>query len=440
MRCYGIINEKLKYELHCWVYAEEQAFFNLCVQQTQIDSHFHPYNYCELWARKILVDYSHNGKSWLDYKSKDDNIYMCENKHVHLVVMGLTKMGEALARETAFMAHYPNFVKKGIKTHITFVDTDMKSRMSAFIGRNQTLFQYCNYCYRCFDIAGKSQVENFFVAHENDFLDLEFEFVDAQCMGIESKKLLTEWAKDKENQFLTVAFCENEESKNYLNGYSVFEILRDIPVWVYMQHPPKHDILGQNGNHSNVQLFGGFDIDITKDPKELQWAKYVYQAYLRKDVKGIVVDDVFYSEAEKKWYELGINKRWSNLFNACSLTYKLRGMDAIYVPSSEGNQEMIVNGKTGEILKVEEIDQETINLFGEVEHNRWNVEQLLMGFRGTNEEERSRSSEEINNLKRAYIHDCIRPNSILPDKFKENDRRLLLYLIEAINKQKQMMH
>lgn len=70
---------------------------------------------------------------------------------------------------------------------------------------------------------------------------------------------------------------------------------------------------------------------------------------------------------------------------------------------------------------------EIIDLLSEVEHNRWNVEKLLLGFRppATGEEH-----DKFN-----FIHENICPNAELDEDTKDKDKKLLEYLIEAINRE-----
>ena len=62
----------------------------------------------------------------------------------------------------------------------------------------------------------------------------------------------------------------------------------------------------------------------------------------------------------------------------------------------------------------------------EVEHNRWNVEKLFMGFRPANEEERTSSGQECEaeELKDRGIHPDIMPYEDLDEKTKDIDGEL----------------
>ena len=67
-----------------------------------------------------------------------------------------------------------------------------------------------------------------------------------------------------------------------------------------------------------------------------------------------------------------------------------------------------------------------------VEHNRWNVERLLMGYRPatTAERERANDDDEYNEMlkKKYFIHINIAPYGEIPEETKDNDRILTRFL------------
>ena len=70
-----------------------------------------------------------------------------------------------------------------------------------------------------------------------------------------------------------------------------------------------------------------------------------------------------------------------------------------------------------------------------VEHNRWNVERLLMGYRPatTAERERANADDEYNEMlkKKYFIHINIAPYGEIPEETKENDRILTRFLYRS---------
>lgn len=114
----------LQNRLHCHVLFEYQTMFSV-FQFSQLNKeidgaiHFHPFNLYENWAKMVVVE----GKAWaddpdakIDYLPMEGTEGLREDsrKHVHLIVVGMSRMGTSLAVETAQIAHYPNFKEDDI--------------------------------------------------------------------------------------------------------------------------------------------------------------------------------------------------------------------------------------------------------------------------------------------------------------------------------------
>lgn len=73
-----------------------------------------------------------------------------------------------------------------------------------------------------------------------------------------------------------------------------------------------------------------------------------------------------------------------------------------------------------------ETDNDQITLLAEVEHNRWNMEKLLLGFRKptAEEEELIYGSKEMGDIfkKKRFVHPDIRPYDELKESSKAYDR------------------
>ena len=72
-----------------------------------------------------------------------------------------------------------------------------------------------------------------------------------------------------------------------------------------------------------------------------------------------------------------------------------------------------------------------LEVLAEVEHNRWNVEKLLMGFRPATDDEHKlikADAKKKNEYKDRFIHDDIRPFSELDDAAKDIDRKLIEHI------------
>ena len=112
---------------------------------------FLPFNFYETWAEKVLVwgkyDPHNDGVAPIVYTPLDgEGIDFKSNSHVHLVIVGMTSMGVALAMKAAHIAHYPNFVRdSNLKTRITFIDLNADTEFDMLRGRYSALFEQCDY-------------------------------------------------------------------------------------------------------------------------------------------------------------------------------------------------------------------------------------------------------------------------------------------------------
>ena len=61
------------------------------------------------------------------------------DRFVHFVIIGMSKMGQAMALQAAHIAHFPNYKRK--KTKITFIDRDGRVEMNEFKQKCGELFK-----------------------------------------------------------------------------------------------------------------------------------------------------------------------------------------------------------------------------------------------------------------------------------------------------------
>ena len=117
-----------------------------------------PINRYDSWARMMMVDnyakevISTNEENILGpevtettYTPLDgEGIAPNSQEHVHLVIVGMSKMGIALGQQALLQAHYPNFDERADspkRTRITFIDTHADTEMAFFKGRYTRLFE-----------------------------------------------------------------------------------------------------------------------------------------------------------------------------------------------------------------------------------------------------------------------------------------------------------
>lgn len=133
--------------------------------------HFSATNFHENWAQRVLVSgcCNCNGRDILYPPLDRDGIRAQSDRYVHLIVVGMNRMGVAMGVTAAHIAHYPNFVTQGIRTRITFIDPDAEREMNFLKGRYEPLFRLSHHTLRKFDAAG-SETTSVHTPQE-DFLD-----------------------------------------------------------------------------------------------------------------------------------------------------------------------------------------------------------------------------------------------------------------------------
>lgn len=415
MQSFDLIADMLKGDLRCeetircYVMFEYQTSFaafqssNQCRaiysgvkdQPSYREVLFIPFSPYETWAQKILI--RGNAESLdndvITYNKIDgDSIPYESDKRVHLIVVGMSKMGTAMAMEAAHLAHFPNFVRdKSKRTKITFIDKNAKEESDFFMGRFPDLFKLCKWT----DVDGvvhnntapECKEYNYF---RENFLDIEWEFRNGGVESKENRDYITSCFDSGRNEIVTIAVClpwphQSLAAALYLPKIAL-EKANDI--WVYQPQNEtlildinKRDGVGNESwnltTYNKLKPFGmlnsGFDAELL-DNAAIQYCEKFYK-----------VPDVLQNECEQNhngenvccWNEwdrakveaevvkipLGFGKLWgiwSNIYQLDTIGFKLRSLG-------------------GDESKLD--DPETKIVFAEVEHNRWNVEKLLMGYR-----------------------------------------------------------
>ena len=347
-----------------------------------------------------------------------------DDKTVHLVVVGMSKMGIAMALQAAQIAHYPNFKpENGRRTRITFIDSNADSEKDFFMGRFQNMFNLTRYRY--LDLSnGVDDLDKAWtdpIEKNNDyrqistvgnktlnFIDIEWEFVKGNLEQDSVKSYLGKIADDsKTKTVLTIAICfplahESIAAALYMPD-KVYKYAQQILVY----QREASDMVANFTTGSNIKRsyekirpFGMSDAEFTTDKEYLYYAKlagFVYSIMPKEDVLENVLAGkikletvsneinsnilalVDNSDKEKMmqvkdkvlsgWDKSSIADRWSNLYLANSFISKLRCIGHSKLDIDSYYDVISVNIRAYE------------DLLAECEHNRWNVQQLLIGFR-----------------------------------------------------------
>lgn len=401
---------------------------------------FIPFNFDEVWARKVLV----TGKSEINgvtYTPLDrEGIAGDSEKYVHLVILGMTPMGLMLALEAAHVAHYPNFITKGKKTKITLVDIEARREMDFMTSCFNSFFDQCDYTYMEIE-KGKVGFEERFksITPTGSFLDIEFEFIQSNVADDMMRQKLSDWADDKE-QILTIAVCFQKSARNIATALYMPDKVYENEIMLLVKQNTSGELLnlvridpsasdqrpGEYVKYRNIRPFGMNNDGYEVGERIENWAKNINYLYSYYYDNNKIPTDYPKDKIDMMWNDLSVSDKWSSMYNVLTIPGKMRSVGMDYQDKN-----------VWRALKDDEIE-----LLARVEHNRWNVERLLCGYRPTNEEETAKIKDDIDQksnkkLKRYYknrnIHYDIRPyDELCNDETGFNVRRFDVGVVEGM--------
>lgn len=452
LQCWNIITDHLKCikeeRIPIHVMFEYQSTFSafqftdLKLEQSKT-FRFIPFSIYETWAQQVLIGKNKSGE--LNYLPLDgwDGIPYSSHQRVHLIVVGMSKMGMALAIEAAHIAHYPNFnnVNTGRpRTLITFIDRNAKREMFYFMGRFRELFQLARWRYveaptdivkpnneswdiydTIQDIADRSNTiypwHNPLVDEDlnspycgnylgEDLIDIDFEFIEGDVALPSIQKYIEEACADNSARITkfnmdngseisdnssktTIAVClPNAAEAMSAALYFSPNVYTDAQQILIQQQESgalvnavRNGLTGEDDSKfKSLKPFGMMEkCDYLQQinsilPKLVSFAyECLPKSSLSKEYRKYDNLHDFIRIVEDNWLKISakggkstIAKRWSNLYCANSFDTKVRaaGLDL----------------NSDEDLR----DTNTIKSLARVEHNRWVLEQLLMGVRPVN--------------------------------------------------------
>ena len=341
----------------------------------------YPFTMDVVWSQHIVLDY--------------EPITIQSEKHVHLVIFGMGEMAEMVTIQAAHVAHYPNYVRNhALRTRITMIDVDAEKKSEEFIRHYQHLFD--NSYYRIVKPSEEKSVVRFhkpmYEGKREDFVDVEWEFVEADITNIDVREKLQQWTKD-EKQLLTVVMADRDKDKNAAQTLFLPNELYEhhIPVYIYGKQNVQYDVtlplvrMAKNVNDVYDQCYN--------DNFE-NWQGQIHSSV-----------EIDHAERDKLWADLSSVKRWSSIYNAMTIPSKMRSIGL-----GEDDWE-----------KFYDIPQQDIEILAQVEHNRWNVEELILGYRPCTDEEQDLIAADIEKQKDAFkarkIHYDLRAyHDLRPDK------------------------
>ena len=447
---------------------------------TELGIEFTPYNFYAGWAKQVFVKREYkefdnpNAKPNIYPAVYGDGIKPDDKKNVHLVFVGTTNFAVAFAMEAAHVLHFPNFEEKGVKTRITFIDKNADKEKDEFIIRNRHFFEVQPYYYYDLTEEGEEEGEeekakkekcglrtDFLKFNGNNagFLDVEFEFIKGDIFSKKVQDKISIWAKDMDGQYLSIFLALSDQRQNFVMGMNMPDEVYDneIPVFIrqdrsdnFVTNLRKKDqkdddhklpyakvendgslkIEKRDARYAKIYPFGMNETAFCADNHSLKRAKLInylydtakYDAYKFQGILTLdsIPESKIWKEADEKWHNLSVALKWSNLYNSYTFRTKLASLRAM--------RGLKIDDKTHDFDTLSDYEVDAI---AKVEHNRWNVEKLLMGYRkAQGDEDKYVHGEYADKLKKnkdLYIHHDIRPFADLGD-IKELDYEFSRYI------------
>ena len=439
------------------------------IKNLKID--FLPYNFYTGWAKQVFVkrlyrDFDNPGKEYRYPLVYGKGIKPDDDKYVHLVFVGTTNFAVAFAMEAAHVLHFPNADKR--KTRITFIDVKVDKEKDEFITRNRHFFEVQPYYF--YDLTNEKIEKKeeqglrdeyvIFTGEDRAFLDVEFEFIKGNVFSKKVQDEISKWASEHKNnkQCLSIFLALADQRENFVMGMNMPDEVYAYEVPVFIRQNRSDNFVTnlrnedtkkegekftycvvkegevkskeRDARYAHIYPFGTNETAFSADDHSLKRAKlinYLYETanYETYKFQGILVLDAIpeakiWEEANAMWQKLSVALKWSNLYNSYTMRTKQRTLRA-----------MRGLGIDDESRDYDTLSDYEVKQLAIVEHNRWNVEKLLMGYRKPKKnEDKYKYPEFAGKLKKnkdLFVHHDIRPFDQL-STIKELDYEFARYI------------
>ena len=437
---------------------------------------FVPYNFYTGWAHRVFVQRSYIGNEPSYPHLYKRAIGPTDEHYVHLVFVGMSNFAATFANEAAHILHFTNYndaTKK--RTKITFIDLKADKEMPVFITRNRHFFEIQPFYYGDYTDTGEKKNDKctsylkFHDRDNSDFLDIDFEFIKGDVFTRDIQNLLNEWAKDGQ-QYLSVFLAMANQRDNFAIAMNMPDAIynNEIPIFVRQDSSDKFitrlreaDVKAPrkgepeyrtytngvitrkeaHGRYAHIYPFGMNESAFFSSPIALKRAKLINYLYSTADYStheftpltalATLSLETILEKADEYWKGLTVAEKWSNLYFAYGIDNKRMALRAMR------NLEM-----DNDLLDEQPLNLEEIKAIGITEHNRWNVEKLLMGYRKPKETEDkygkdNETAKALKNNKSLFIHHDIRPFEELEPNTQKLDLEFAKYIPWILNMSKE---
>ena len=310
-----------------------------------------------------------------------------DGQSLRIVIAGFSRTARSIASVAAQICHFP----KGGRTIISFVDTGMQEKMDNYVANHQSLFDLSHYTY----ISPVGRTGYVPKNGYGDFLDVEWEFIDSHLSSELTRGLLEKWAGDS-SQKLVLVLCYEDASAGISAALHLPKALykSGVPVAVYQKdHPEVLQAALATGQFGALTSFGEAEPDSDA-------------LFLRRSLRGQRVNFLYDKEfggkaatPEEAWVGIPFAHKLSSIASANSIPLKLRAFGL--KPTKES---------------IDALDSETLEALSEVEHRRWMLTVLMMGYSAAPAKARKDRSRFKELKNKEFIHLDIAPYSEIAEE------------------------
>jgi hypothetical protein len=298
-----------------------------------------------------------------------------DDRAVHVVILGMGRMGSSLVQRAAKMGHFAN----ARPIRISVIDRNADRQ------REQLFFRYP------------------VLAKPNQGCDLKLHQLQAD--SLETREKIHDWANEPKT-LLHVFVCLDTDARAVEIGLRLWEIIKENPL-SYLNIRIKSQaslapILKSAG--TRIQAFGMLEDTCTQEAFRAEWNETI----------AIVIHEDFAAARKKQdparrddaalvpWDRLRDDYRESNRQQADHMFIKMRAIGCRIVDANAPG------------VPVTEFTAQEVEMLAELEHRRWNAERWLSGWTYGDPTDKVRR-----------IHKCLVPWQQLPDEIQEYDRETI---------------
>jgi hypothetical protein len=369
---------------------------------------------------------------------------------VHLIIIGMSQMGIALAVQAAYLAHYPNFITKGKRTRITFIDSQAKKEMLLFQGHYRELFALSRWRYInansdiLYDWDNDSEITKWYNPRKDkikspymecdeyflgeQLVDVDWQFIQGD-IEMNSIQEFIQQECHKSNIRLNIAICIPRDNAAFAASLYIPKEVYDedsnvVQVLVYQSCS---DIMCNSFANNSKELYRGYrmfgklrafgmmDGGYSMENQELlkKISDAINLEYNNSSQVQIPGRNQLRKSLDMETIKAGkplASKQWSGYYAASHLWTKLRSIGYNGIDT--------------------ELQPDVVDILAKVEHIRWNMEQLLLGYSPLKYDEYTKLMEKRNKALEFYMpqQELEKLRSLVECGIKEESKKVVEWL------------